>query len=202
MITEGDWIGATEICQLCRIEFRRGAGARRARRLAPRQPAAGWQVPATACRGCASSARLMRDLGAQRQWRGAGAGAAGGAARTRAPHPRARAPGQAITDRKSSPLLLEPFDPPRGVLGRLSTSLRCGKRPNCSMMARWFSAERSEPAKNGVQLGRGPPPGAAGRPPPIHPAPRGSRRAAAACRRRSAPPHPARHPRPTACPRA
>src|SRR5204863_25106 len=43
---------------------------------------------------------------------------------------------------------------------------------------------------------------AAGRRPPIPPAPRDSRRAAAAWRRRSAPPHRARHLPPTACPRA
>jgi chaperone modulatory protein CbpM len=75
LLGEGDWIAATEICRLCRMELHvvvelsdlgviapRTAQARDMpgdRESAPEQ----WQFPATALPRLRTAARLMRDLG-------------------------------------------------------------------------------------------------------------------------------------------
>ena len=64
VLGEGDWIAASEICQLCRID--RDAilelvslGVMSSREGAPGE----WQVPATALPRLRVVGRLMRDLG-------------------------------------------------------------------------------------------------------------------------------------------
>jgi chaperone modulatory protein CbpM len=64
LIGEGDWIGATEICELCRIELTAvvelaDLGVVSPRGYAPEQ----WQLPATALPRLRAVGRLMRDLG-------------------------------------------------------------------------------------------------------------------------------------------
>jgi len=61
---EGDWIAATEVCRLCRIEFTAvveltDLGLVSPRGYAPEQ----WQFPATALPRLRTVGRLMRDLG-------------------------------------------------------------------------------------------------------------------------------------------
>ena len=64
VLGEGDWIAASEICQLCRLEL--GAvlelaalGVMSSRERTPGE----WQVPATALPRLRVVGRLMRDLG-------------------------------------------------------------------------------------------------------------------------------------------
>jgi chaperone modulatory protein CbpM len=64
LLGEGDWIGANEICQLCRIELTAvvelaDLGVVSPRGYAPEQ----WQLPATALPRLRAVGRLMRDLG-------------------------------------------------------------------------------------------------------------------------------------------
>ena len=64
LLDEGDWIGATEICQLCRIELTTvvelaDLGVVSPRGYAPEQ----WQFPATELSRLRTAGRLMRDLG-------------------------------------------------------------------------------------------------------------------------------------------
>ena len=64
VLGEGDWIGATEVCQLCRIELTAvvelaDLGVVSPRGYAPDE----WQFPATALPRLRTAARLMRDLG-------------------------------------------------------------------------------------------------------------------------------------------
>jgi chaperone modulatory protein CbpM len=64
LLSEGDWIGATEICQLCRIELTTvvelaDLGVVSPRGYAPEQ----WQFPATELSRLRTASRLMRDLG-------------------------------------------------------------------------------------------------------------------------------------------
>ena len=64
LVSEADWIAASEICRLCRLEL--GAvvefvelGLVAPRGYAPEQ----WQLPATALPRLAAAGRLMHDLG-------------------------------------------------------------------------------------------------------------------------------------------
>jgi chaperone modulatory protein CbpM len=64
VLDERDWIGATEICQLCRIELTAvvelaDLGVVSPRGYVPEQ----WQFPATALPRLRTVGRLMRDLG-------------------------------------------------------------------------------------------------------------------------------------------
>jgi chaperone modulatory protein CbpM len=64
LLGEGDWIGANEICELCRIELTAvvelaDLGVVSPRGYAPEQ----WQLPATALPRLRAVGRLMRDLG-------------------------------------------------------------------------------------------------------------------------------------------
>ncbi len=64
LLDEGDWIGATEICQLCRIELTTvvelaDLGVISPRGYIPEQ----WQFPASELSRLRTAGRLMRDLG-------------------------------------------------------------------------------------------------------------------------------------------
>jgi chaperone modulatory protein CbpM len=64
LLGEGDWIGTTEICQICRIELTAvvelaDLGIVSPRGYGPDQ----WQFPATALPRLLTVGRLMRDLG-------------------------------------------------------------------------------------------------------------------------------------------
>jgi len=64
LLGESDWIAATEICQLCRLDLDAvlelaALGVMSSRERAPGE----WQVPATALPRLRVVGRLMRDLG-------------------------------------------------------------------------------------------------------------------------------------------
>ena len=63
LITEGDWIGATEMCQLCRIDLAAVLELAELGLLTPRHSGADWQVPAAALPRLRIVGALMRDLG-------------------------------------------------------------------------------------------------------------------------------------------
>jgi chaperone modulatory protein CbpM len=63
VVTEGDWIGATEICQLCRIDFSAVQELAELGVLEPRHMGGAWQVPASALPRLRIVGALMRDLG-------------------------------------------------------------------------------------------------------------------------------------------
>jgi chaperone modulatory protein CbpM len=63
VVTEGDWIGATEICQLCRIDFDAVQELADLGVLEPRHSGGAWQVPAAALPRLRIVGALMRDLG-------------------------------------------------------------------------------------------------------------------------------------------
>jgi chaperone modulatory protein CbpM len=64
VLGEGDWIAATDICALCRLELRVVLELATLGVVAPRERAPGeWQVPATALPRLQVVGRLMRDLG-------------------------------------------------------------------------------------------------------------------------------------------
>jgi chaperone modulatory protein CbpM len=64
LLTEADWIAASEICRLCRIDLTAVVeltelGLVSPRGFAPEE----WQFPATALSRLRMASRLMRDLG-------------------------------------------------------------------------------------------------------------------------------------------
>jgi chaperone modulatory protein CbpM len=64
VIGDGDWIAASEICQLCRIDLDAVMELAALGMVAPRERAPGeWQVPATALPRLRVAGRLMHDLG-------------------------------------------------------------------------------------------------------------------------------------------
>ena len=63
VLTDQDWIGATEICQLCRVDLEAVLELGDLGLLTARQAPGGWQVPATALPRLQVVGRLMRDLG-------------------------------------------------------------------------------------------------------------------------------------------
>jgi len=64
VLGEGDWIGATEICQLCWLDLGAVMELAELGVVAPRgTPPGEWQIPATALPRLRVIGRLMRDLG-------------------------------------------------------------------------------------------------------------------------------------------
>ena len=63
VITEGDWIAVTEICQLCRIDPDAVRELGELGVVRARETQAGWQVSAAALPRLRIVGRLMRDLG-------------------------------------------------------------------------------------------------------------------------------------------
>jgi chaperone modulatory protein CbpM len=63
VITEGDWIEVTEICQLCRIDPDAVRELGELGVVLARETHAGWQVAAAALPRLRIVGRLMRDLG-------------------------------------------------------------------------------------------------------------------------------------------
>lgn len=63
VITESDWIGASETCQLCSLEFAALKELAELGLLTARESGAGLQVPARALPRLRIAGALMRDLG-------------------------------------------------------------------------------------------------------------------------------------------
>jgi chaperone modulatory protein CbpM len=63
LVGEGDWIGAAEICRLCRIEQSALVELSELGLVTGRQTFEGWQVAASALPRLRIAGRLMRDLG-------------------------------------------------------------------------------------------------------------------------------------------
>jgi chaperone modulatory protein CbpM len=64
ILGEGDWIAASEICQLCRIDLEAVIELTEIGLVASRETRAGeWQVAATALPRLRTVGRLMHDLG-------------------------------------------------------------------------------------------------------------------------------------------
>lgn len=64
LIGEADWIAASDICRLCRLELEVVVELAELGLVAPRgQAPEVWQIPAAALPRLAAVARLMRDLG-------------------------------------------------------------------------------------------------------------------------------------------
>jgi len=64
LLGESDWIAATEICQLCRLDLDAVLELAALGVMSSREHASGeWQVPATALPRLRVVGRLMRDLG-------------------------------------------------------------------------------------------------------------------------------------------
>ena len=64
VLGDGDWIAATEICQLCQMELDAVMELAALGLVEPRQSGPGqWQVPATALPRLRVVGRLMHDLG-------------------------------------------------------------------------------------------------------------------------------------------
>jgi chaperone modulatory protein CbpM len=64
LLGEADWIGATEICRLCRLELADVVELAELGLVAPRgYVPEKWQLPAAALPRLAIAGRLMRDLG-------------------------------------------------------------------------------------------------------------------------------------------
>jgi phage terminase small subunit len=63
ILTDGDWIGVTEVCRMYHIEQAQVTELAELGVIAPRQTSGGWQVPATALPRLRIVARLMHDLG-------------------------------------------------------------------------------------------------------------------------------------------
>ena len=63
VLTDEDWIGATEICQMCRIELAAVLELGDLGLVRARETHEGWQVTATALPRLRTIGRLMHDLG-------------------------------------------------------------------------------------------------------------------------------------------
>jgi len=64
VLGDGDWIAASEICQLCRLDLPSVLELGALGVVAPRESGPGqWQVPATALPRLRVVGRLMHDLG-------------------------------------------------------------------------------------------------------------------------------------------
>jgi chaperone modulatory protein CbpM len=63
VVGEGDWIAASEICQMCRIEQSALLELADLGVVAGRHTYTGWQVAASALPRVRVAGRLMRDLG-------------------------------------------------------------------------------------------------------------------------------------------
>ena len=136
VITEGDWIAVTEICQLCRIEpdAVRELGELGVV-LAARDAGGGWQVPAAALPRLRIVGRLMRDLGVNVS----GAALAVELLEAQRALERRLRDLESLARRslsESSRRLCAAIRLPPACRCAPAAALRCGKRPNCSMMAR------------------------------------------------------------------
>jgi hypothetical protein len=63
ILSEGDWIEATRICQLCRIDLNVMRELSELGLVTARASGGGWQLPATAVPRLRVIGRLMQDLG-------------------------------------------------------------------------------------------------------------------------------------------
>ncbi len=64
VLGEGDWIGAAEICELCRLDLAVVLELAELGIVSRRESVGGeWQLPATALPRLRIAGRLMRDLG-------------------------------------------------------------------------------------------------------------------------------------------
>jgi len=64
LVGDADWIAASEMCRLCRLELQAVIELAELGLVAPRGPAPEqWQLPAAALPRLAIAGRLMRDLG-------------------------------------------------------------------------------------------------------------------------------------------
>jgi chaperone modulatory protein CbpM len=64
ILDDGDWLGAAEICRLCRLDLDSVLELAELGIVSRRESTAGeWQVPATALPRLRVAGRLMRDLG-------------------------------------------------------------------------------------------------------------------------------------------
>ena len=63
VLTDADWLGAAEICSLCRINLEAMLELADLGLFTPRREAGAWQLPATALPRLRVAAALMRDLG-------------------------------------------------------------------------------------------------------------------------------------------
>jgi len=64
VLDEADWMGAAEICELCRLDLASVLELAELGIVARRESVAGdWQLPATALPRLRIAGRLMRDLG-------------------------------------------------------------------------------------------------------------------------------------------
>lgn len=64
ILGEGDWMAATEICELCRLDLQALLELAELGVVSSRERAPGeWQVPATALPRLRVASRLMQDLG-------------------------------------------------------------------------------------------------------------------------------------------
>lgn len=63
VVGEGDWIAATEICRICRIDFEAVQELAELGLVTPRQRSGEWQLPAVALARLRTVSRLMHDLG-------------------------------------------------------------------------------------------------------------------------------------------
>ncbi len=64
LLSESDWLAATEICELCSLDFSAVLELAELGVVTPRERAAGeWHFPATALPRLRIAGRLMRDLG-------------------------------------------------------------------------------------------------------------------------------------------
>jgi chaperone modulatory protein CbpM len=63
VLTESDWIGATDICRMCRIDLEAVLELAELGVIAPRRAGSDWQVPATQLPRLRIASRLMHDLG-------------------------------------------------------------------------------------------------------------------------------------------
>jgi chaperone modulatory protein CbpM len=63
VITDGDWIEASRICQMCRIDLTVVEELSELGLVSPRRTGSDWQVPAAALPRLRVVGRLMHDLG-------------------------------------------------------------------------------------------------------------------------------------------
>ncbi|HTD13060.1 MAG TPA: chaperone modulator CbpM [Steroidobacteraceae bacterium] len=63
VLSEGDWIAAAQVCQLCRIDPEAVREFAELGLVTSRQTQGEWQLPATALPRLRIVSRLMRDLG-------------------------------------------------------------------------------------------------------------------------------------------
>jgi chaperone modulatory protein CbpM len=63
VVGEGEWLAATEVCRVCRIELTAVHELAELGLVTPRERGGEWQLPAAALARLRTVSRLMRDLG-------------------------------------------------------------------------------------------------------------------------------------------